>query len=248
MSHIKRDVPDSAWKVASFLKGGGDHLYRNDNGHFTEVTKQAGIHGGLISFGLGVSIGDINNDGYLDVVLGNGSPKMDRMEPMIVMESDGKKFRNITFAAGFPFTGKSHGVNMADLFGDGRLSIMVAAGGAYPGDLLTMNVYYPKSLPGNFLNVRLAGVKCNRSAIGARVTLDAGGRKQYREVGGGSNFGCLPLEQHFGLADITEIDSLEVRWPGGVTQRFTGLKINQTYQFTEGQEQWTQPYPQPAIA
>ena len=220
--------------------------HNNRDGTFRQINREIGLDGcwGTMSG----NAADINNDGYLDVVLGNGSPKMDRMEPMIVMESDGKKFRNITFAAGFPFTGKSHGVNMADLFGDGRLSIMVAAGGAYPGDLLTMNVYYPKSLPGNFLNVRLAGVKCNRSAIGARVTLDAGGRKQYREVGGGSNFGCLPLEQHFGLADITEIDSLEVRWPGGMTQRFTGLKINQTYQFTEGQEQWTQPYPQPAIA
>src|SRR5438034_8280688 len=42
----------------------------------------------------------------------------------------------------------------------------------------------------------------NRSAIGARVCLEAGGRKQYREVSGGSNFGCLPFEQHFGLAAI----------------------------------------------
>ncbi|MEJ0083350.1 MAG: VCBS repeat-containing protein [Puia sp.] len=46
------------------MKGGGDHLYRNDNGHFTEVTKAAGIHGSLISFGLGVSVGDINGDGW----------------------------------------------------------------------------------------------------------------------------------------------------------------------------------------
>ena len=37
----RRDLPDKDWPVADFLKGGGDHLYRNDNGHFTEVT-QAG--------------------------------------------------------------------------------------------------------------------------------------------------------------------------------------------------------------
>src|SRR5438309_3978516 len=40
----QRDEPDSNWKIAPFLKGGGDHLYRNDGGHFTEVTRQAGIH------------------------------------------------------------------------------------------------------------------------------------------------------------------------------------------------------------
>ena len=41
----RRDLPEAQWPVADFLKGGGDHLYRNDNGHFTEVTRQAGIHG-----------------------------------------------------------------------------------------------------------------------------------------------------------------------------------------------------------
>ena len=43
-------LPEQEWPVANFLKGGGDHLYRNDNGHFTEVTKQAGIHGQLDQF------------------------------------------------------------------------------------------------------------------------------------------------------------------------------------------------------
>ena len=57
--------------MARFLKGGGDHLFRNDNGHFTEVTQQAGIHGSLISFGLGVSVGDVNGDGYPDIYVSN---------------------------------------------------------------------------------------------------------------------------------------------------------------------------------
>jgi hypothetical protein len=53
------------------LKGGGDHLYRNDNGKFTEVTKEAGIHGSLISFGLGVTVGDVNGDGWPDIYVSN---------------------------------------------------------------------------------------------------------------------------------------------------------------------------------
>ncbi len=66
-----RDVPCEKWDVADFLKPGGDHLYRNDNGHFTEITKEAGIHGGLISLGLGVTVGDINGDYYPDVYVSN---------------------------------------------------------------------------------------------------------------------------------------------------------------------------------
>lgn len=66
-----RDLPADEWQVADFLKGGGDHLYRNDNGKFVEVTKDAGIHGGLISLGLGVTVGDVNGDGYPDVYVSN---------------------------------------------------------------------------------------------------------------------------------------------------------------------------------
>ena len=66
-----RDVRAENSTVADFLKGGGDHLYQNNNGHFTEVSKEAGIHGSLISFGLGVTIGDVNGDGWPDVYVSN---------------------------------------------------------------------------------------------------------------------------------------------------------------------------------
>ncbi len=67
----KRELPAANWPVADFLKGGGDHLLRNDNGKFTEVTYQSGIHGSLISFGLGVTVGDVNGDGYPDIYVSN---------------------------------------------------------------------------------------------------------------------------------------------------------------------------------
>jgi enediyne biosynthesis protein E4 len=66
-----RDVDISGWGIGDNLKGGGNHLYRNDNNHFTEITKEAGLHTGLISFGLGISVGDINGDNYPDVYVGN---------------------------------------------------------------------------------------------------------------------------------------------------------------------------------
>jgi len=66
-----RNIPDAEAPFAEFLKGGGDHLYKNDNGKFIEVTKEAGIYGSIISFGLGVTVGDINLDGYPDVYVSN---------------------------------------------------------------------------------------------------------------------------------------------------------------------------------
>jgi hypothetical protein len=50
---------------------GGNRLYRNDNGHFTDVSKEAGIYGSKIGFGLGVSIGDVNRDGWMDIYVSN---------------------------------------------------------------------------------------------------------------------------------------------------------------------------------
>ncbi|MEJ0083381.1 MAG: VCBS repeat-containing protein [Puia sp.] len=46
----------------------GDRLYRNDHGHFTDVSQQAGIYGSAIAFGLGVTVGDLNNDGWEDSI------------------------------------------------------------------------------------------------------------------------------------------------------------------------------------
>ncbi len=66
-----RGLAAEKWQVPDNMKGGGDHLFRNDNGHFTEVTQQAGIHGTLMSFGLGVTVADINGDHYPDVYVSN---------------------------------------------------------------------------------------------------------------------------------------------------------------------------------
>ncbi|HYE55297.1 MAG TPA: VCBS repeat-containing protein [Chitinophagaceae bacterium] len=67
----KRNVRAEDWPVADFLKGGGDRLLRNDNGRFTDVSEDAGIYGSLISFGLGVTVGDVNGDNYPDVYVSN---------------------------------------------------------------------------------------------------------------------------------------------------------------------------------
>jgi hypothetical protein len=74
-----RDKDLDKWKVDENLKAGGNHLFRNENGFYKEVTKGAGLHSGLVSFGLGVYVGDINNDGYPDIYVGNDFIEKDYM-------------------------------------------------------------------------------------------------------------------------------------------------------------------------
>jgi enediyne biosynthesis protein E4 len=67
----RRTLRAKDWPVEDFLKGGGDKLLRNDNGKFVDVSEKAGIYGSLIGFGLGVTVGDVNNDGWLDIYVSN---------------------------------------------------------------------------------------------------------------------------------------------------------------------------------
>ena len=213
-------------------------IYRNNrDGTFTLANDELGITecwGSMSGNGA-----DLDNDGRVDLLLGNGGPQMDRSDPLVVLANDGRRFSNVTFAAGLPAAGKAHGANAADLHGDGRISLIAASGGMYPGELLTTSVFRPESLPGNYLNVRLTGVSCNRDAVGARLKLTAGGRDQHVVNNGGSQFGCLPFEQHFGLGLGRSAECLEVWWPGGARQTFHHLPVNATVTVTEGDGGYT---------
>ncbi len=67
----KRELRDKDWEVNPILKGGGDKLLRNDNGKFTDVSEKSGIYGSLIGLGLGVTVGDVNADGWPDIYISN---------------------------------------------------------------------------------------------------------------------------------------------------------------------------------
>ena len=66
-----RNLRAEDWSVKDFLKGGGAKLMRNDNGHYKDVAKESGIYSSLIGFGLGVTVGDMNNDNYPDIYVSN---------------------------------------------------------------------------------------------------------------------------------------------------------------------------------
>ncbi len=72
-------------------------LHNNHDGTFTDIARDLGVDGcwGTMSG----TVGDFNNDGYLDILLGNGDPSIDRLEAAVLLENDGHRFRNVTFAA-----------------------------------------------------------------------------------------------------------------------------------------------------
>jgi tetratricopeptide (TPR) repeat protein len=218
-----------------------NRLFRNNrDGTFTDVTFDARLYYPMGTMGAGVA--DIDNDGYVDFYFGTGDPQISRLEPNRFFHNNGNgTFSDLTNYVGFARPGnKGHGVAFVDIDNDGDLDIFAQLGGHYPGDH-AYNAFY-RNLRGNqnnWLEVDLRGVKSNRFAVGAQLTVKAGGLLVYREVKGSEGFGATsPYRQHFGLGKKTRIDSLEIRWPSGLTHKFTALDVNHIIALEEDQPEW----------
>jgi hypothetical protein len=117
----KRELRDKDWDVADILKGGGDKLLRNDNGKFTDVSKEAGIYGSLIGFGLGVTVGDVNGDLYPDIYISNDFYERDYL---YINNKNGTFTEQIQGWASH-ISQSSMGADMADINNDGKADIFV---------------------------------------------------------------------------------------------------------------------------
>jgi hypothetical protein len=87
----------------------------------------------------------------------------------------------------------------------------------------------------HWVTVALEGTKSNRSAIGAKVTIEVAGRRQIAEVrSGGSYISQNDLRVHFGLGASSVIDRLEIRWPSGSLDTAMRVAADRTYHAREG--------------
>ena len=214
-------------------------LFRNNgNGSFTDVTFESRLYYPTGTMGAGVA--DLDNDGHLDVYLGTGDPQISRFEPNRLFRNLGDgTFADVTNFVGLARPGnKGHGVAFVDIDSDGSLDMFAQLGGHYPGDH-TYNAFYRnlKAAQNHWLEIDLRGVKSNRMAIGAQITVKAGDLLVYREVKGSEGFGSTSMmRQHFGLGKHEKIDSIEIRWPSGVKHSFSGVEANQVLALREDEK------------
>ena len=219
-------------------------LYRNlgEQG-FEDASYRARL--GQVSLpyvGWGTSFFDMDNDGWLDLFVANGHvyPQMDTVvgsaayaEPMLLHRNrrDGT-FEDVSKQAGIaqmPLKSR-RGAAFGDIANNGNLDIVVLNVGEPPSLLLNT----AKNSNHRVL-FQLAGTKSNRAAIGARVTVHAGGIMQFDEVRGGSSYlSQNDLRLHFGLGAATKIDSVEVRWPNGNLEKLSQLPPDNLYTVVEG--------------
>jgi enediyne biosynthesis protein E4 len=219
-------------------------LYRNLGAKgFDDVSWTSGV--GQPSYpyvGWGTGFFDMDNDTWLDIFVANGHvyPQIDSIEvgprfrePMLLHRNnrDGT-FDEVSKDAGLqsmPLKSR-RGAAFGDIFNTGNIDIVVLNVGEPPSILLNTNHDgYHRVL------FNLVGTKSNRAAIGARVTIRAGGVKQFSEVrGGGSYLSQNDLRLHFGLGTATKIDSVEVRWPNGAAETLQNVAADAIYTIVEG--------------
>jgi hypothetical protein len=220
-------------------------LYRNQGTRGFEDVAMASHLGqrSLPFLGWGTTFFDMDNDGWLDlfVACGHVYPQMDNVqasasyaEPMLLHRNlrDGT-FEEVSKAGGLadmPLRSR-RGAAFGDIANNGNVDIVVLNVGEPPSLLLNTN-----KIANHRVLFRLQGTKSNRAAIGARVTIHAGGMTQFDEVrGGGSYLSQNDLRLHFGLGSAIKIDSVEVRWPTGKTESFKDVAADKIYAIAEGQ-------------
>ena len=215
-------------------------LYRNlGDGNFEDVTSPAGlaVHTQYVKWG--TAFLDFDNDGWKDLFIADGhvypfvekyklGEEFKQPRQLFWNRGDGQFFdMSSTGGPGITAKHSSRGIAVGDLDNDGSEEIVV------------VNLFEPPSLlknfgpKGNALLVRAVTVS-GRDAIGARLTLTAGGRKQIDEVrSGGYHISQGDFRVHFGMGRATKAD-LTIRWPQGKVETVTGVDANQWIVVCEG--------------
>ncbi|QSE99220.1 CRTAC1 family protein [Fulvivirga lutea] len=211
-----------------------NNLYLNKGDTIVRVNE------GAIVNDIGISLAnvwaDFDNDGDLDVYVGNGGNQPNRY-----YENDGKgNFTSIEKGHFVETAKNTWGVSAGDYNNDGRVDLFVSNKTGYirGGDV---NFLYRNDTNNNnnWIIIKCVGEKSNKTGIGTKIKLtskiDGKAVTQYREIGSNATFlGINDLRAHFGLNKSKTIDKVELIWPSGQVDRYENVNSNQILVATEG--------------
>jgi hypothetical protein len=229
-------------------------LYRNKGkGQFVYASRPAGIAAiGLVYVAFGTGFLDFDLDGNEDLFISNGHvvkyppiPAEVKQVPILFrnMRQPGNRpyevyFKDVSARAGPFFRTKQlgRGVAIGDLDNDGRPDVVL---NPMNGPVVLLRNCHETGH--HWLGIELVG-KPYRDAVGARLTLEVGGRKLLRTVkGGGSYLSSSDRRVLFGLGSNDKVGRLSVRWPSGKVQSWDNLPVDRYCRLVEGQANVAEP-------
>jgi len=201
-------------------------LLNRGEGQFLDVTESVGLAALGDEETLGAGLADIDNDGDLDLLIG---------QPYFLFLNTGDGlFVEVTSQSGIALGGFP--VSFGDYDLDGFLDVLFGST-TRPFDRFG-GLHRNRGNDNHYLRVELVGTASNRSSIGARLIATSGDLRQMREVLGGVGFSQDELVAHFGLGERTQVDRLEIRWPSGQVDVLTDIPADQKIRVFEGREEY----------
>ena len=231
--------------VADFDGDGSLDILIPDMDYGTLLSKQGGFYVDLVGrSGLAVICGqytgwgavafDYDNDGHTDVFIANGNAHHEYPEDAVLARNDGKgaSFVDVARGSGDFFQTKwvSRGATWADFDDDGNLDLLVVDTSGPPHLLRNAG-----GTGNHWLKVDARVRGGRRTAIGARVSVVAGGRTRFQDVIGVNGY----LSQgdtrvHFGLGGSAKADRVVVRWPDGTSDEWTDVAGDRVLRLEQG--------------
>ena len=241
--------------VKTNFAGDTDSLYMNlGDGSFDDRTYQAGLGINTRLLGWGVSFMDIDNDGWLDILVANGHvyPEVDGTQVDAAYAERKYLYRNLrngqfedvslTGGSGITADAKARGFAVGDYDNDGDLDAVVNCVNAIP-QLLRCDTTLNRS----WVKIRLVGTKSNKTGIGARIKVVAQTGSPLLSAKPGTPltqiedvkscngyYSASDLRIHFGLNDAKRVDLVEIRWPSGAVDTLRDLDVKRLYVIEEG--------------
>jgi hypothetical protein len=224
------------------LVGEGNRLFVNSNGYFTDFITPKGPGAPSLPYtGFGDAFEDFDNDGYLDLFIANGRVKrgqvdLDPNDPYAEPNNLLRGLGDGQFEEVFPQGGtspvllaSSRGAGFGDLDNDGGIDIVISNRDG-PTHILH-NLIGRRNHWVTFKVLDSRGLE----AIGALLRLEAGGRRQWRQVQPNQSY-CSSNDPrvHYGLGKVTQVDKVVVRWPKGTEETFGPFEANRIYELREG--------------
>ena len=236
--------------VKTNFAGDTDSLYTNlGDGVFEDRTYPSGLGVNTRLLGWGVGFFDMDNDGWLDILMSNGHvyPEVDKSKADLKYAEHKYLYRNLRNGRfeevteqggpGIMASAPARGCAFGDYDNDGDLDIAVNCVNAIP-QLLRCD----SALGRNWIKIKLVGVKSNRTGIGSRILVTAKtvptAEKPLVQMdelrSGGSYFSQNDMRMHFGLDQATRVDMIEIRWLSGQIDHLNDLPVNRLYVIQEG--------------